>query len=76
MGLFGRGLSDDLIGGFGACENQWIPWITLVLLVVCWTVKVPYFRLFIVATGCPSQQRPQKTVKCYGGQCKDTGRNY
>ena len=26
-----------------------------------------YFRLFIVATGCPSEQRPQKTVSCYGG---------
>ena len=26
-----------------------------------------YFRLFIVATGCPSERRPQKTVSCYGG---------
>ena len=26
-----------------------------------------YFRLFIVATGCPSEQRPKKTVSCYGG---------
>ena len=25
------------------------------------------FRLFIVATGCPSERRPQKTVSCYGG---------
>ena len=28
---------------------------------------VGYFRLFIVATGCPSERRPQKTVICYGG---------
>ena len=28
---------------------------------------VGYFRLFIVATGCPSERRPQKTVNCYGG---------
>ena len=28
---------------------------------------VGYFRLFIVATGCPSERRPQKTVSCYGG---------
>ena len=26
-----------------------------------------YFRLFIVATGCPTARRPQKTVSCYGG---------
>ena len=26
-----------------------------------------YFRLFIVATGCLSERRPQKTVSCYGG---------
>ena len=35
-----------------------------------------YFRLFIVATGYPSERRPQKTVSCYGGLCKDTERNY
>ena len=28
---------------------------------------VDYFRLFIVATGCPSERRPQRTVRCYGG---------
>ena len=28
---------------------------------------VDYFCLFIVATGCPSDRRPQKTVSCYGG---------
>ena len=28
---------------------------------------VGYFRLFIVATGYPSERRPQKTVSCYGG---------
>ena len=27
---------------------------------------IDYFRLFIVATGCPSERRPQKTVNCYG----------
>ena len=26
-----------------------------------------HFRLFMVATGCPSERRPQKTVSCYGG---------
>ena len=26
-----------------------------------------FFRLFIVATGCPSERCPQKTVSCYGG---------
>ena len=31
---------------------------------VCFFV---YFCLFIVATGCPSERRPQKTVSCYGG---------
>ena len=35
-----------------------------------------YFRLFIVATGCPSERRPQKTVSCYWEKCKDTGPNY
>ena len=35
-----------------------------------------YFRLSIVATGCPSEQHLQKTVNCYWGQCKDTRRNY
>ena len=25
-----------------------------------------YFRLFIIATGCPSEQCPQKTVSYYG----------
>ena len=35
-----------------------------------------YFRLSIFATGCPSERRPQKTVSCYEGSCKDTGRNY
>ena len=28
------------------------------------------FRLFIVATGCPSERRPQKTVSCYGGSAR------
>ena len=28
---------------------------------------IDYFRLFIVATGCLSERRPQKTVSCYGG---------
>ena len=28
---------------------------------------VGYFRLFTVATGCPSERRPWKTVSCYGG---------
>ena len=28
---------------------------------------VGYLRLFIVATGCSSERRPQKTVCCYGG---------
>ena len=28
---------------------------------------VGYFHLFIVTTGCPSEQRPQKTVSRYGG---------
>ena len=31
------------------------------------TELIDYFRLFIVATGCPSEQHPQKTVSCYGG---------
>ena len=26
-----------------------------------------YFRLFIVATGCPSERCPQKMVSCYRG---------
>ena len=26
-----------------------------------------YFHLFIVATSCPSERRPQKTVSCYRG---------
>ena len=30
-------------------------------------IQFDYFRLFIVATGCPSERRPQKTVSCYGG---------
>ena len=30
-------------------------------------VYIDYFRLFIVATGCPYERRPQKTVSCYGG---------
>ena len=29
--------------------------------------QIDYFRIFIVATGCPSERRPQKTVSCYGG---------
>ena len=32
-----------------------------------WNRLIDYFRLFIVATGCPSERRPQKTVSCYGG---------
>ena len=28
---------------------------------------VGYFRLFIVATGCPSERCPQKMVSCYEG---------
>ena len=31
------------------------------------SVQSGYFRLFIVATGCPSERRPQMTVSCYGG---------
>ena len=34
-----------------------------------WVVKsgFDYFRLFIVATGCPSERCPQKMVSYYGG---------
>ena len=28
---------------------------------------IDYLCLFIVATGCPSERRPQKTVSCYRG---------
>ena len=39
-----------------------------------------YSRLFIVATGCPSERSPEKAVSYYAsyywGYCKDTGRNY
>ena len=31
------------------------------------TDLIDYFRLFIVATGCPSERRSQKTVSCYWG---------
>ena len=31
------------------------------------TMYFGYFPLIIVATGCPSERRPQKTVSCYGG---------
>ena len=27
---------------------------------------VGYFHLFVVATGCPSERCPRKTVSCYG----------
>ena len=33
----------------------------------CLIFYFDYFRLFVVATGCPSERRPQKTVSCYGG---------
>ena len=26
-----------------------------------------YFHVFIVAIGCPSERRPQKTISCCGG---------
>ena len=29
-----------------------------------------YFRLFIIATGCPSERRPQKMVSCYGDSAR------
>ena len=29
-----------------------------------------YFRLFIVATGCPSERRLQETVSCYGDRAR------
>ena len=28
---------------------------------------IDYCRLFIVATGYPSERRPRQTVSCYGG---------
>ena len=34
------------------------------------------FRSFIVAISCLSEQRPKKTVSCYGGYGNHTGRNY
>ena len=30
-------------------------------------VYLSSFRLFIVASGCPSERRPRKMVSCYGG---------
>ena len=33
----------------------------------CFPNPVSYFCSFIVATGCPSERCPQKTVSCYGG---------
>ena len=29
-------------------------------------IEFGYFCLFIVATSCPSERRPRKTVSCYG----------
>ena len=37
------------------------------------TMLVGYFHLFIVATSCPSERCPQKTVGCNWGLWKDTG---
>ena len=34
---------------------------------------IGYFGLFIIDTGCLSEQLPQKMVSCYGGYCKHTG---
>ena len=31
---------------------------------------VGHFRLFIVATGCPSERRPEKTVSFYGDSAR------
>ena len=30
----------------------------------------------MVTAGCPSEEPRQKTVSCYGGERKDTERNY
>ena len=35
------------------------------ICILAWLV-----RLFIVATGCPSERRPQKTVSCYGDSAR------
>ena len=35
---------------------------------------VGYFRLFIVATGCPSERLPQRTVSSYGSVNNETVR--
>ena len=32
--------------------------------------SIGYFRLFIVASGCPSERRPKKTGSCYGDSAK------
>ena len=39
----------------------------MIKLRTIYDLKFDYFRLFIVATGCPSERRPQKMVSCYEG---------
>ena len=40
-------------------------------------IAFDYFRLFIVATGCPSERQPsRRRLVVTGGQGKDTGQNY
>ena len=41
-----------------ACENKVLA--RQVLTLICTGCLVAYFRLFIVATGCPFERRPQK----------------
>ena len=61
---------------FGCSEEQFVKnsvqHLSHVYLIYMWgtylgAIRLDYFRLFIVATGCPSDRRPQKTVSCYGG---------
>ena len=37
---------------------------------------IDYFRLFTVATGCPSERRPQKTAGRYGGSLRGIVQGY
>ena len=62
------------------CRSMWEKYLVAlerkVVLMLVWESQethmhhrqpFDYFRLFIVAIGCPSERRPQRTVSCYGG---------
>ena len=64
---FHEGGHSTTAGGVLSLQSEVISLLRIMTWVIPLRSEFRFVLLFIVATGCPSERRPQKTFSCYGG---------